>query len=343
MNLEDEQLNTAEKTDYIQCGTVRAVCVSERKGVRKKELPEARMIEGSGIEGDAHAGTWHRQVSLLPYESVCEMQSKTSVLLDSGIFGENLLTEGIDFRDLPVGTRFLITSEKENGDPDQNVNPDDGGILLELTQKGKECHDHCTIYHTAGQCVMPVKGLFARVLRGGTVRPGDEIRVIPAEADRPFTACVITLSDRCAAGEREDKSGPLCARILRDEGYVVEECIILPDETSQLEKMLRDLCDRREIALIVTTGGTGFSDRDITPEATAAVSEKPAPGIVAAMLMHALSITPKAALSRQTAGIRKHSLIINLPGSPKAVQEELPYIMPILRHGLGILRGTEDQ
>ncbi len=336
-------MTAEETTGFIQRGTIRAVCVSERKGVRKKEIPEVRMTEGYGIEGDAHAGAWHRQVSLLPYESVCEMQSKTSILLDSGIFGENLLTEGISFHDLPVGTRLLITSGKGNAGPDQNDPSDESGILLELTQKGKECHDHCAIYHTAGQCIMPVKGLFARVLRGGTVRAGDEIRVIPAEADRPFTACVITLSDRCAAGEREDASGPLCAEILRNEGYVVEECIILPDERSRLEKTLWNLCDRREIALIVTTGGTGFSDRDITPEATAAVSEKPAPGIAAAMLMHALSITPKAALSRQTAGIRKHSLIINLPGSPKAVREELPYILPILRHGLGILRGTEDQ
>ena len=315
----------------MQEGKILAVCISSRKGTRKKEVPEAVFVEDYGLRDDAHAGKWHRQVSLLDEEAVLEMQKHSRILLDSGIFGENLRVRGIRFDDLPVGTRFLI-GPSEDGE----------GVLLELTQIGKECHDRCAIARETGKCVMPQTGRFAKVLRGGTVRPSDRIRVIPADPDRPYTAAVITMSDRCAAGEREDLSGPLCTRILTEAGYQVEEALILPDEQPKLEKTLRELSDRREISLIVTTGGTGFSDRDITPEATAAVIEKQATGIAYAMLSHALESTPGAMLSRQTAGIRKHSLIVNLPGSPKAVLQELPYVLTVLRHGLGILRGTQD-
>lgn len=161
--------------------------------------------------------------------------------------------------------------------------------------------------------------------------------------DRPFTAAVITMSDKGAAGEREDKSGPLICEMLEKEGYDVVEQMILADNKDVLQHQLCRLADQRQVNVIFTTGGTGFSERDVTPEATVAVCDRMATGIAEAMRYYSLSITDRAMLSRATSGIRKKSLIVNLPGSPKAVQESLEYILPVLGHGLGILRGTESE
>ena len=168
------------------------------------------------------------------------------------------------------------------------------------------------------------------------------MKCIPAQNDRPFTAAVITLSDRAFRKEREDLSGPLIRQILEEQGYVVEETILLPDGITPLKQQLIRLADQRQISVIFTTGGTGFSERDVTPEATEAVCDRMAPGIAEAMRAESLKITKHAMLSRQTAGIRKKTLIVNLPGSPKACREDLEIILPALGHGLGILRGTAD-
>ena len=153
---------------------------------------------------------------------------------------------------------------------------------------------------------------------------------------------MITLSDRAFRKEREDRSGPLIREILEQEGYDVVEMILLPDGRPALQRELMRLADQRQASVIFTTGGTGFSERDVTPEATAAVCDRMAPGIAEAMRAESLKITKHAMLSRQTAGIRKKTLIVNLPGSPKACREDLEIILPALRHGLGILRGTDD-
>lgn len=154
-----------------------------------------------------------------------------------------------------------------------------------------------------------------------------------------YRAAVITLSDSAYAGNREDLSGPLICRIVRQAGYEVAESLLLPDEEEQLKEVLCRLCDQRAAELILTTGGTGFSRRDRTPEATLAVVERSAPGIGEAMRWHSLGITPRAMLSRAAAGIRGQSLIVNLPGSPKAVRECLEFLLPSLEHGLDILTG----
>lgn len=161
--------------------------------------------------------------------------------------------------------------------------------------------------------------------------------------DRPFTAAVITLSDKGYAGEREDKSGPAIVEMLTEAGYQVTETILLPDDKSSLENELIRLADESQVNLVLTTGGTGFSERDITPEATIAVCERMANGIANSILYYSLSITPRAMLSRAVSGIRKKTLIVNLPGSPKAVKEALGFILPSLGHGLGILCGTEGE
>ena len=156
-------------------------------------------------------------------------------------------------------------------------------------------------------------------------------------------AAIITLSDAGCAGRREDKSGPVIRALLEGVGYEIVHTALLPDGVEPLAGELRRLCDEEAADLILTTGGTGFSPRDLTPEATRSVVERPAPGIAEAMRWQSLQITPRAMLSRAEAGIRKGALIVNLPGSPKAVRECLEFILPALGHGLEILKGTAGE
>lgn len=154
-----------------------------------------------------------------------------------------------------------------------------------------------------------------------------------------YTAAVVTVSDRSARGQRPDGAGPVVASLLEGAGYQVAERAVVPDELLEIQDVLVDLADRRQIALVVTTGGTGFSPRDVTPEATLAVCRRMAPGIPEAMRAASLAITPRAMLSRAAAGIRGGTLIINLPGSPKAARENLEAVLPALEHGLRMLLG----
>ena len=144
-------------------GKVLAVCVSEQKGTQKKNVDTAHFIEDWGIQGDAHAGKWHRQVSLLSHDRVEEFRARGAVV-DHGAFGENLVVEGYDFKSLPLGTKFRC-----------------GDVLLELTQVGKECHSHCEIFKVMGDCIMPREGVFTRVLHGGTISVGDELSIVSGE------------------------------------------------------------------------------------------------------------------------------------------------------------------
>lgn len=154
-----------------------------------------------------------------------------------------------------------------------------------------------------------------------------------------FTAAVITVSDRSYAGERPDASGPCVAELLQQAGFDVSITRIVPDEQAQIESCLIELADIQNIALVVTTGGTGFSPRDVTPEATLSVCERRADGIPEAMRVASMTVTPRAMLSRAVAGIRGQTLIVNLPGSPKAARENLTAVLPMLQHGLEMLRG----
>lgn len=142
-----------------------SVNISEKKGTLKKPVPEIELKLRHGIVGDAHAGDWHRQISLLAEESIDTMRALSPVPLDSGIFAENINTTGIDLKHLPVGTHLRI-----------------GETEVEVTQIGKECHNDCAIKQAVGRCVMPTEGIFAVVVREGVVRPGDEIEILEAEA-----------------------------------------------------------------------------------------------------------------------------------------------------------------
>ena len=301
-------------------GKLIAICTSEKKGTQKQQVETAVLRENHGIEGDAHAGNWHRQVSLLGLEKIEEFRARGADV-EFGAFGENLVVEGFDFRNLPVGTRFRI-----------------GDVLLEMTQIGKECHTHCAIYHMVGDCIMPREGVFAKVVHGGEIRVGDEVVQIEPDPARPFTAAWITLSDKGAQGQRKDESGPLIGSILTENGYDVVETILIPDDEDILKKELIRLADQRQVNLVMTTGGTGFSPRDITPEATEAVCERMTPGISEAIRAYSMTKTPRAMLSRAVSGIRGTTLIINLPGSPKACMESMDVFMDAIPHAMGLLR-----
>lgn len=155
-----------------------------------------------------------------------------------------------------------------------------------------------------------------------------------------YTAAVITVSDSGYAGTRQDTGGPLVCELLKNAGYEVVHTAVVPDEIPLIQAALVDCADK-DVALCVTTGGTGFSPRDVTPEATEAVCERLAPGIPEAMRFEGLKVTPRAMLSRAQAGIRKKTLIVNLPGSPRAIRENLSPILPALEHGLEMLRGEK--
>jgi molybdenum cofactor synthesis domain-containing protein len=295
---------------------VLSVNISTETGTIKHPVPQAVFRENYGIEGDAHAGDWHRQVSLLDQQSVEKMLARGATGLVPGIFAENITTEGIELYALPLGTRLRI-----------------GAVELEVTQIGKECHAHCQIYQQVGMCIMPSEGIFTRVLQGGVVQTGDEVVVLPNAR-----AAVITVSDKGAAGLREDKSGPALVEALQGHAQVVET-LLIPDDRAQIEAELVRLADSGKVDLIFTTGGTGFATRDVTPEATASVIERLAPGITEAMRAESAKITPHAQLSRAIAGIRGRTLIINLPGSPKAAVENLQVFLPALPHAIETLRG----
>lgn len=154
-----------------------------------------------------------------------------------------------------------------------------------------------------------------------------------------FKVGIITSSDKGYEGTREDKSGELIKTMVENKGYTVEKRTIVPDEEDKIIEEIKHMTDKLKVDLILTTGGTGFSSRDVTPEATIKVCDRMANGISEAIRSYSLSITPRAMLSRAVSGIRKETLIINLPGSPKAVEESLDYIIDSVTHGLEILTG----
>jgi len=153
---------------------------------------------------------------------------------------------------------------------------------------------------------------------------------------------ILTVSDRSSRGEREDASGPALVEMIREQGWQVVEQDIVPDERPALERLLKRWADSDRVDVILTTGGTGFSPRDVTPEATAAVVDRAAPGLAEAMRAASLRVTPHAMLSRAAAGIRGRTLIVNLPGSPKGARENLNVVLPVLAHAVQLLREQPD-
>ena len=313
-------------------GVVRGICISKKRGTAKYPVESARIVPDWGIEEDAHGGKWHRQISLLALEKI-EAFREQGADVDFGAFGENLIIEGFDLRNVPVDSEIRI------GDT----------VRLKVTQIGKECHSHCAIYRRMGDCIMPREGIFAEVLEGGNICVGESVEVRMPQANRPYSTAVITLSDKAFAGEREDLSGPAVEKILRESEekehirFDIKETLLLPDGEEGLKKQLIRLADQRQLDLILTTGGTGFSPRDITPEATMDVAERNAPGIAEGLRAYSMQFTKRAMLGRGVSVIRKGTLIINLPGSVKAVTESMEFLIGNIEHGLDILMQTDSE
>ena len=199
-----------------------SVNISTEKGTIKRPVDEV-IVGDTGIADDAHAGPWHRQVSMLAQESIERFGAQADRSFAPGDFAENLTTRGLDLSQVAILDRFQI-----------------GDVALEITQIGKECHgDGCAIFQEVGRCVMPKEGIFCRVLHGGTIRPGDALQHIP----RPLKIRVITMSDRAAKGEYQDKSGPRIKELLDEffagkRWHVEIESTILPDDADKLRAEL---------------------------------------------------------------------------------------------------------
>lgn len=296
-------------------GKVISVNISERKGTIKHPVDKIDLKFNHGIVNDAHAGDWHRQVSLLDLSSFEKMHNNATVELRPGIFAENITTQDVDLWHLPIGTRLQI-----------------GDTLLEITQIGKECHRHCQVFQQVGDCVMPREGIFAKVIKEGAIMAGQDVKIIPT-----VRVAILTVSDKGSTGEREDRSGPALTEAIQGKAEVAFQDIV-PDDFEQIKQKLTDYAEQG-LDLVFTTGGTGFAPRDNTPEATMAVVERPAPGIAEAIRAQSLKITPFAMLSRATAGLRGKTLIINFPGSPRAALECLEVFLPVMNHAVETLRG----
>lgn len=304
-------------------GKLLAVCTSDRKNVAKDDVGSAVVREGHGLEGDAHAGPGHRQVSMIDSSQTRAVREKVGEL-KHGAFGENFVVEGIDLA--RVGAGSIVRLGKE--------------VVVEVSQIGKICHDRCAIYMQVGDCPMSSEGVFGRVLKGGKVSRGDGVTVEKLVGHEVPQCAVVVVSDRCHRGETVDTAGELLGRILGEQGFNVLEKVIVPDEKDLIASALVHLSDERGADLIFTAGGTGMAPRDVTPEATRQVIEKEVPGLSEALRMTTMAKAPRSILSRGVSGMRGRTLIVNMPGSEKGVRESIEVLLPVLGHAVETLRGS---
>lgn len=302
-----------------------SVNISEKKGTVKHPVEEIT-ITRTGVMGDAHAGEWHRQVSMLAMESVEKFSKEAKRKINFGEFAENITTQGIELPRCHIFDRFRI-----------------GDAELELTQIGKECHGTaCAIFQEVGNCVMPKEGIFCRVLGTGKIKPGDRIVCVP----KVIRVSIITLSDRASGGIYEDRSGPRIREILnsffsaRNQRFEIEN-VLIPDDADALKKLLlqhnNDGSD-----FIFTTGGTGIGERDITVETVSGLLDKQLPGIMELIRVKYGMEKPNALLSRGVAGTMGKTIVYTLPGSVKAVTEYMAEITKTMEHTAFMLHGIDQ-
>ena len=301
-----------------------ATSLSEKKGTIKQVQPFIELNE-TGVKGDAHAGSWHRQVSLLGVESITKFSAEAKREIAYGEFAENITTSGALLYEMHPFDRLV----GEN-------------VELEVTQIGKKCHgDNCNIFREVGNCVMPKEGIFARVISGGTLSAGDELEYIP----KVFKAMVVTLSDRASRGEYEDKSGPWLAKLIQnhfEKGKRLAELTsrVIPDSEEELSALI-ETSREQQYDLLMTTGGTGIGLRDITPDVVRRYFDKEIPGIMEHIRTKYGAEKPNALLSRSVAGVIGSMLTFTLPGSPKAIGEYCTEIFKILDHAWLMLAGID--
>ncbi|MCL3782148.1 MOSC domain-containing protein [Prolixibacteraceae bacterium JC049] len=303
---------------------VLAVNISEKKGTVK--LPQSSItLNENGVEKDAHSGGWHRQVSLLGQESFDKFSKQAGREIAYGEFAENITTRGELLYEMHPLDRLI----GEN-------------IELEVTQIGKKCHgDNCAIYREVGNCVMPKEGIFARVIRGGELKAGDQLEFRP----KIWKALVITLSDRASRGEYADKSGPALKRFIelhysQTNRNVEITTVIIPDDELTLTEQIK-WAKLNDFDLIMTTGGTGIGERDITPDVVTKLVDKTIPGIMEHIRLKYGAEKPNALLSRGIAGVIGKMQIYTLPGSPKAINEYCSEIFKTLDHAFLMLHNID--
>ena len=304
---------------------IHAVNISEAKGTVKKPVP-AIILNRLGIEGDAHAGKWHRQVSLLGKESIDQYNLKANSQISFGEFAENITTEGFPLYQMKPLDRLVSNN-----------------TILEVTQIGKKCHGaKCHIFVQTGDCVMPKEGIFCRVISGGVLKPGDMLEYHP----KTMNVTVITLSDRASEGIYEDKSGPLLGQLIEQfftengRNSVVENHIIADDKILLMQLIQSKTgsgCD-----ILFTTGGTGIGERDITPDVVKPMLDKEITGIMELIRVKYGMQFPNALVSRGVAGVIGETLVYTLPGNPKAVKEYFNEIAPTIEHSLRMLHGIDS-
>jgi molybdopterin adenylyltransferase len=305
-------------------GRVISVNVSAEKGTIKHPVPEILVTE-RGVDGDAHAGPWHRQVSILSQESVERFSEIAGRKVQPGEFAENITVSGIEMSHVGLLDRFTI-----------------GPVELEVAQIGKKCHGaDCAIFREVGECLMPKEGLFCRVLAGGPVKSGDVVEYLP----KALTFSIITLSDRAYRGEYEDRSGPRIRELLETfmagkRWHPEIENVLLPDDADKLRTELIAARDQG-VDVVLTTGGTGVGPRDFTPETVAAVCDKLIPGIMEHIRLKYGAANPNALLSRSVAGVAGSTLIYALPGSVRAVEEYMAEIVKTIEHLVTTAHGLD--
>ncbi|MGD9977438.1 MAG: molybdenum cofactor synthesis domain-containing protein [Bacteroidales bacterium] len=302
-----------------------SVNISEKKGTIKHQVGSIE-LNSFGVKGDAHAGTWHRQVSMLGTESIDKFTQSSGLPVKYGEFAENITTEGMELYKAQPGDRFV-------GD----------NVELEVTQIGKLCHgDGCAIYRQVGSCVMPKEGIFVRVLKSGKLKPGDVLEFTP----KVFKVKIITLSDRASKGEYEDKSGPEIEKLISEffvnsSWQFAIDKVIIADDTKLLKQYLLS-ASMASYDIIFTTGGTGIGPRDITPDVVKPLIDKEIPGIMEMIRLKYGAENPHALLSRGIAGTMGKSFIYTLPGSVKAVREYMAEIVKTQKHLFLMLMGIDS-
>jgi molybdenum cofactor synthesis domain-containing protein len=301
-----------------------SVNISDKKGIIKHPV-ESIVLTATGIEGDAHAGDWHRQVSMLAQESIEQAELTAGNTFPPGTFAENITTKGIELHKTALFDRF--------------TNDD---VELEVTQIGKKCHNTCAIGKQIGNCIMPLEGIFCRVIKGGELKPGKVLSYIP----RVITVKIITLSDRASKGIYHDQSGPMINELMTahfssSNRHFSIENMILPDDRILLRKTIENAVNQ-STDIIVTTGGTGIGPRDITPDVIKPMLEKEITGIMELIRVKYGMQNPNAVISRSIAGTIKNTLVYSLPGSPKAITEYMTEILPTLEHSFRMIYGIDS-
>jgi molybdenum cofactor synthesis domain-containing protein len=307
------------------CLEIKSLNISQKKGTIKIPVPSV-IINETGVKGDAHAGNWHRQVSLLGRESIDKFFNETGKQIKYGEFGENITTDGGLLYEMKPFDR--LTSDH---------------LELEITQIGKKCHGNsCAILKEVGNCIMPREGIFARVLKGGTLSTGNFLFHQP----KVYRSMIITLSDRASKGEYEDKSGPFLSGLLKEymerEGYKTENQLsLIPDDPDLLQQRLFE-AKEKGLDMVFTTGGTGIGIHDITPETVMPFLDREIPGIMEMIRTKYGLLKPAALLSRGVAGVMGKMLVFTLPGNPRAVEEYCNEIFPVLPHAFFMLAGIDN-